>query len=670
MGDFSSLAAGLSDRYRIERELGQGGMATVYLARDLKHERQVAIKILKPELAASIGPERFLREIAITAQLDHPHILSLLDSGSAGPEPILYYVMPLVEGESLRDRLDRERQLPLPEAIQITREVAGALAYAHSRGVIHRDIKPENILLSNGHARVADFGIARAVAIGDTRRLTETGMAIGTPAYMSPEQATGGQHVDARSDIYALGCVLYEMIAGEPPFDGPTPQAILARALTESPRPLEVIRPGLPRSLETIIHRATARVPADRFQSGSQFAAELERLGDRVTQGDEPSGGIAARPSRTLLFAGVAGVLLAALLVGGALLRGSHGRATGASSVVARSPDSVAVALYRRGSRGYARRTAAGNADAIAAFTAAAKADSTYSLAWSGLARTYVQAYARRFQVQELSWDSVVQLAVVSASAALAADSTSADAWLAQAMVSRLIDPTDVGPSTRAARKALLLDSTLAPAWHTLAVDLAESGDFGNALESWRRSVAVTPTYTEGLAFLGLAHYWRRQYDSAMVWADSAIALDPTYLLGRSAAGYIAIEQGDFSRGTAAFDAARRLSTEVEVVNALEGTALAEARAGDRRAARALLQQTEASAAAYLPPPLHTVVYRAQAYAALGDVRSAFSWLSRYQPRRDLHFQLHLRCDPAFDPIADDPAFKVLLTASRPSEGC
>jgi tRNA A-37 threonylcarbamoyl transferase component Bud32/tetratricopeptide (TPR) repeat protein len=669
MDPVAQLSQALADRYRIEREIGRGGMATVYLAHDLKHERQVAIKILKPELAASIGPERFLREIAITAQLDHPHILSLLDSGSAGPEPILYYVMPLVEGESLRDRLDRERQLPLAEAIQITREVAGALAYAHSRGVIHRDIKPENILLSNGHARVADFGIARAVATADSRRLTETGMAIGTPAYMSPEQATGGQHVDARSDIYALGCVLYEMIAGEPPFDGPTPQAILARALTESPRPLDVIRPGLPRSLETIIHRATARVPADRFQSGSQFAAELERLADRITQGSEPVLAGTHRFRRSALIT-VGGVLLAAILAGGVILREINGKVAPEPRASMATPAPAVVALYRRGARGYARRTAAGNADALAAFTAAAKADSTYSLAWSGLARTYVQAYARRFQVQELSWDSVVQLAVVSANAALAADSLSADAWLAQAMVSRLIDPTDVGPSIRAARKALLLDSTLAPAWHTLAADQAESGDFGNALESWRRSVAVTPTYTEGLAFLGLAHYWRREYDSAAVWADSAIALDPTYLLGRSAAGYIAIERGDLSRGIAAFDAARRLSTEVEVMNALEGSALAEARAGHRDVARALLQQTEDSVAAYVPPPLHTVVYRAKAYAALGDARRAVNWLSRYQPRQDLHFQLHLRCDPPFDPIASDPAFKALLTAPRPSKGC
>ena len=464
MNDSSALANALADRYVIERELGRGGMATVYLARDLKHERQVAIKVLRPELSAAIGPERFLREIAITAQLDHPHILPLLDSGEAGPEPFLYYVMPLVEGESLRDRLSRERQLPLGEAIQIAREVAGALSYAHSRGVIHRDIKPENILLANGHARVADFGIARAVTAADSRRLTETGMAIGTPAYMSPEQATGGQHVDARSDIYALGCVLYEMIAGEPPFSGPTPQAILARALTESPRPLEVIRPGLPRSLETIIHRATARVPADRFQSGSLLAAELDRLSDRITQGGEPVAGNAVRPGRTMLFAAVAGVLLAAVLIGGALLRGSHGKATGASQGATRTPDSAAVALYRRGARGYARRTAAGNADAIVAFTAAVNLDSTYATAWSGLAKTYIQAYGRRFKVQGLSWDSVVQLAVVSANAALAADSTSGDAWLAQAIVSRVIDPTDVGPSIRAARKALLLDSTLAPA--------------------------------------------------------------------------------------------------------------------------------------------------------------------------------------------------------------
>src|SRR5438034_761747 len=221
------LQAALADRYTIERELGRGGMATVYLAQDLKHHRKVAIKVLKPELAAALGPERFLQEIEIAAGLTHPHILPLYDSGEA--TGLLYYVMPYVEGETLRNRLDRAGQLPLAEAVQITREVADALSYAHGHDVVHRDIKPENILLEAGHAVVSDFGIARAITAAAGGNLTETGIALGTPGYMSPEQGAARGHVDERSDIYSLGCVLYEMLAGEPPYTGPSAQIVISK---------------------------------------------------------------------------------------------------------------------------------------------------------------------------------------------------------------------------------------------------------------------------------------------------------------------------------------------------------------------------------------------------------------------------------------------------------
>ena len=212
------LTSALADRYAIERELGAGGMATVYLAEDLKHHRKVAVKVLRPELAAAIGPERFLREITITAQLNHPHILPLLDSGEENG--FLYYVRPYMQGESLRDLLNREKQLSVDDAVKLAREVADALNSAHRRDVVHRDIKPENILIEDGHAVVADFGIARAIDAAGSEQLTETGLAIGTPFYMSPEQASGSRDLDGRSDIYALGCVLYEMLAGQPPFTG------------------------------------------------------------------------------------------------------------------------------------------------------------------------------------------------------------------------------------------------------------------------------------------------------------------------------------------------------------------------------------------------------------------------------------------------------------------
>ncbi|MFL5494994.1 MAG: protein kinase domain-containing protein [Gemmatimonadales bacterium] len=276
----SSLADALAGRYSVERELGRGGMATVYLARDLKHERLVALKVLRPELAQALGAERFLREIRLTAGLQHPHILPLHDSGAV--EGALFYVMPYVEGESLRDRLVRERQLPLEDALGISRAVASALAYAHQQGIVHRDIKPENILLTRqGEALVADFGIAKALG-PEGERLTETGLAIGTAAYLSPEQASGDSRVDARSDIYALGCVLYEMLVGEPPYTGPTAQAIVSRRFSAPIPSIRHARPEVPAAIDDAVRRALARTPADRPASAAAFAAALaHRAGAR-----------------------------------------------------------------------------------------------------------------------------------------------------------------------------------------------------------------------------------------------------------------------------------------------------------------------------------------------------------------------------------------------------
>ncbi|MEE8116673.1 MAG: serine/threonine-protein kinase, partial [Gemmatimonadales bacterium] len=269
----SRLSTALADRYAIEREIGAGGMATVYLAEDLKHHRQVAIKLLRPELAASLGSERFLREIEIAAKLHHPHILPLYDSGEA--DGFLYYVMPLVEGESLRAQLLREKQLPLEEAVQIATEVGDALSYAHSHDVLHRDIKPENVLLEAGHAVVADFGIARAITAAGEDTLTETGIAVGTPAYMSPEQAGGSRDLDGRSDIYSLGCVLYEMLAGQPPFTGPSVSSIVQQHLTVVAPPVTNIRPGIPQDVTLALSQALAKTPADRFSTAAQFIAAI-----------------------------------------------------------------------------------------------------------------------------------------------------------------------------------------------------------------------------------------------------------------------------------------------------------------------------------------------------------------------------------------------------------
>ncbi len=310
-----SLSEALGSRYRIERELGQGGMATVYLAEDLKHGRRVAIKVLRPDLAAVIGAERFLREIKTIAVLQHPHILGLIDSGEV--QGSAYYVMPFVEGESLRDRLTREKQLPIPEATRIATEVASALDYAHRHGVIHRDIKPENILLHDGTALVADFGIALAVSSAGGTRMTETGLSLGTPHYMSPEQSMGEREITARSDVYALGCVTYEMLTGDPPFTGSTAQAIVAKVMTEKPASIRRLRERVPQQVEDAVLTALEKLPADRFGSAAEFAQAITGAPTGRLASEE-SVSRAMPPSRSLrrsrLYAASAAILLLAVV--------------------------------------------------------------------------------------------------------------------------------------------------------------------------------------------------------------------------------------------------------------------------------------------------------------------------------------------------------------------
>ena len=289
------LAAALADRYRVERELGRGGMATVYLAHDLRHDRPVALKVLRPELAASLGPERFLQEIRIAARLQHPHILPVHDSGEAAGR--LWYTMPYVEGESLRQRMAREGQLPLDQAVRIATQVLSALGYAHAHGVIHRDIKPENILLEGDEAVVADFGVARAITAAGQDRLTETGLALGTPAYMSPEQAAASRELDGRSDLYALGCVLYEMLAGQPPFVGATAQQLLARHAMDPVPPLRTVRATVPEGVEQSVMRALAKVPADRFPTAADVCPGAGHAARDARDGRHPVDRPAPRPA-------------------------------------------------------------------------------------------------------------------------------------------------------------------------------------------------------------------------------------------------------------------------------------------------------------------------------------------------------------------------------------
>ncbi len=650
MTDFADLR--LADRYLLERELGRGGMATVWLARDLRHERTVAIKILHAELAGANGVDRFLREIRLTAKLQHPHIVPILDSGvlTAGEGTTLpWYAMAFLEGESLRARMAREGQLPIEDALSITEAVAGALQTAHRQGIVHRDIKPENIFLSDGRAYVVDFGIAKALS-SEGERLTSTGLAIGTPAYMSPEQGFGGE-VDARSDQYSLATVLYEMLTGDPPFSGTTPQSIMARRLTEPARPLVTVRSTVPVTVETAILRALERTPADRFADVQAFAAALRAAHSTTT-----------RRFRWQRWAVAAG--LGILATGSGWWLATRAETSRPPAEAARVADLVA-----RGVRAYDKRTPAGVAEAISLFEAAIATDSAYAPAWNGLATAYVRADQRYFAVPGVSGDSVIQRAVSAVDRALALDSLDANSWVTRATLSQRVDPTDHGPALRSLSRAMALDSTHAAAWHFLAMYTTEQGDPARGLEMWRRSVKANPSYTQGLAFLGLGHYWRGDFDSAAYWADSAIAVEPNYLLGRSTVGYIAVERGDWARGAASFEAARRLSTAIEVVNSMAGSALVAARAGRRAEARSVLRRADSLAAGYAPTPLHTAVYLAQAYAALGDADAAIGWLARYATVADLHFQLHLRCDPPFAPIRTSPRLQALLSHGPTGEG-
>ena len=343
-GDFASdtdsLAAALQDRYHIERVLARGGMATVYVAEDVRHHRRVAIKVLRAELAAEMGSERFLREIRTTATLQHAHILGLIDSGEAGD--LLYYVMPLVEGETLRARLTREQQLPVSDALRIAQEVAAALDYAHRHGVVHRDIKPENILMQDGSALVADFGIAVAVTSARVERLTSTGLSVGTPEYMSPEQAAGERVIDARTDIFALGALTYEMLIGEPPFSGATVQQTIARVMSESPRSLVAQRRSIPPHVETAVLRALEKLPADRFNSAREFAAALSAPGVLASVWPLPRAG-----HRVSIVAGALAASALALAVGWALGRRGH-----EARVTSDTPSRLAIVAPQIGGTG------------------------------------------------------------------------------------------------------------------------------------------------------------------------------------------------------------------------------------------------------------------------------------------------------------------------------
>lgn len=639
----------VGNRYAIEREVGRGGMATVWLAHDPQHARKIAIKTLHPELAGAIGTDRFLREIRLTAELQHPGVVPILDSGVvdwAGMR-IPWYAMPFLDGESLRARLNRETQLPIDEALRITTAVGKALAAAHHRGIVHRDVKPENVFLSGDHVYVVDFGIARAIAATEAERLTSTGLAIGTPTYMSPEQAMAGT-VDARSDQYGIAVMLYEMLAGEPPFAGPNQQAIIARRLTEAARPLSAVRSTVPPAVERATLRALERTPADRFPTIEAFLAALQA----------PSGAAFSARSWRRPAAGLAAVAVLVLAALGAR-----------AMLLSRRTDPEVIALYRRGVQLYDRRTAAGTVEATAVLNEAIRRDSSYAPAWNALAKTYARALQRGFRVPDVPTERLLPLAVTAVERSLLLDESNADAWTTQAIVSHQIDPTDPATALRSVQRSLALDSTDAAAWHQYAIMHADNGDLTAALHGWRRSVRLNPRYTQGLAFLAWGHYWRGQYDSAAVWADSAIHVDPKYVLAHQTSALVEIERRRFDAAQNRAEAAVRLADDVEAVHTRASLALVKARAGNPNLARAELLPAEVLAGSFAPLRAHTAVFLAEVHAALGDIEGVLKALGLYGAPRDMHFQLHLRCSPTFAPVEDDPRFKAMLVIPRPPRG-
>ena len=771
-GFTNQIARSLASRYRIERELGRGGMATVFLAEDLKHGRAVAIKVLHEELGAWLGAERFLAEIRITARLQHPHILPLLDSGDAGG--VLYYVMPYVSGETLRARLRREKQFPVAEAVRIGKEVASALAYAHAAGVIHRDIKPENILLGAPNAGapaptlLADFGIARST---DTAadRLTSTGITVGTPSYMSPEQATGEREIDARSDVYSLASVIYEMLAGEPPFSGANPRAILAKQLADPVRPVRRLRDGVPKNLDDALAVALGRSPADRFPNMASFAAALDGgatapaprrrrlvrlaavvvvLGGGATAwatfvrpkpalgmpsvrierfatapGDTASAYLAATLKQDVTAA-LAGSRAARVFVmdsarlssgyavsataartadsvevtlsvtveptgefkGRQVVRRPLGRAhelpeaatdailalIGRQRATARAErppttDSIAYDLYLKGRFLTDRRTEASTQRAVVLFRQAVQRDSGFAEGWAGLARALQQVNLRRYRVPDIPADRVLSTMYEASQRALDADSTRPFVWIARGLTFRDLEPSSRRGALLAYQKAIALDSNNADAWHYAALAWDDSLEPARAVNAWRRAVRIDPTHRLALSFLSQHYNWMHQFDSARVWADSGLRIDPTFLLARQQIALAQLYVRDTIRASENFRASIRIGKGPDEVPGWIGLAEIALLARNRRAADTLFARALALVDT-LHPTLHDASGIAWGYVAFGDTARALQILERYDPTADSHFQLHLQCDAGLDPIRGLPRFKAMLI--RPTAAC
>lgn len=592
------LRSALAERYSIELELGTGGMATVYLARDLKHSRQVALKVLHPHLAAVLGAERFLKEIQTTANLQHPHILPLFDSGEA--DGLLFYVMPYVDGESLRERITREKRLPVVDAVRITSEVASALDYAHRRGVIHRDIKPENILLHDGRAMVADFGIALAPRVGDGR-LTETGMSIGTPAYMSPEQALGERHLDPPSDIYALGVVLYEMLIGGPPFTGSSTQAIVAKVITEKPVPPSRLRKEIPAELENVVLTALQKVPTDRFATAAALQSALA--------GNAQAGRSRRRTStrNSIVALGLTAVAMFALFA-------TQGRQRRLQAAPLHVPDTAAIRLVKQADAWAVRRDLTSCDSAITEYSEATYRDSLYAPAYGGLAQTRVLCVM--FGSRNPREEFVV--AKGASETALRLDTTLAVAYTARGMV-ELFGEQNYSAAQLDFAASIRFDSTQYQPWLYRTWAYIGAGELDSALASIRHAYSLDPVQPiVGVRLATVLGYHGDTAEAEQRLAD---------VLHRDTSNVIAHAEL-MELYSAAHQCAKALE-EVQWVahhsrdNGGTGAAVAWASCGHEERARQIADSIE-KRSGYVPAfGLATV------YAALGDSAKVFQLLNR-----------------------------------------
>ena len=625
----------------MEKEVGAGGMATVYLAQDLKHNRRVALKVLHPGLAHALGPERFRREIEIAAQLQHPHILPVFDSGEH--DGMLWYTMPFIQGESLRDLMAREAELPLEQAVQISREVAGALDCAHAQGVIHRDIKPENILLSGGHALVADFGIARALS-EESGRLTATGLAIGTPAYMSPEQAEGDRQVEARSDLYSLASVTYEMLTGEPPYAGATARAVMTKRLTDPIPSARRLRRTIPEPLDRAIMRGLAPTPADRFPTAGEFARAL-------------SGGAAAAPPapvRTGRRLGLAALAVAALGVLVVLLPGRAG-----------APPPAESEHLTRGNHLLATRTPKAVGDAIAAYQAALAVDSTNATALARIGYAYTLFADWGWAYPGLTTPEVRARAMDYSQRALARDSTSAAAWLTRAYLLSVNDPYHLRGAVEAFTRSLALDSTSAEGWYQFGQSLMVLGRSEEAAAAYRRAFALDPNRPMALMSLSALSLRAGRIGEARALIDSALKSSLTVT-----SPYVRVVKGMMSLAAGEVDAAQ---DEAELALTLDTAYSAPARSllamvyaakGDRNRAsqeirKAMVDLPEGDVA---PTEVRFV---AVALVELGLKEQALALIERARPRgATLWFYLTAS---GFDPIRSEPRFQRVFAEADPT---